>query len=140
MGASSSNKLNEEKKLYSTFLMQIKILLKSKYIWEKTYNIEITLEEIYKDFLSEKNYEKDFIIKWYFNKKLFELNSTKLKDFLDINNFSNYSTIEFEQEISEINEIKNQIEQLDYIAIPYFNPFKLLIYNIKQRKTNFQKI
>ena len=122
MGASSSNKLNEEKKLYSTFLMQIKILLKSKYIWEKTYNIEITLEEIYKDFLSEKNYEKDFIIKWYFNKKLFELNSTKLKDFLDINNFSNYSTIEFEQEISEINEIKNQIEQLDYIAIPYFNP------------------
>ena len=139
MGASSSNKLNEEKKLYSTFLMQIKILLKSKYIWEKTYNIEITLEEIYKDFLSEKNYEKDFIIKWYFNKKLFELNSTKLKDFLDINNFSNYSTIEFEQEISEINEIKNQIEQLDYIAIPYFNPFKLLIYNIKQRKTNFQK-
>ena len=139
MGASNSKKLMEEKKLYSTFLMQIKILMKSKYIWEKTYNIEITLEQIYKDFIIENNYEKDFIIKWYFNKKLIELNSTKLKDFLELNNFSNYSTIEFEQEINEINETKNIIEKLDYIAIPYFNPFKLLIYNIKQRKTNFQK-
>ena len=139
MGASNSKKLMEEKKLYSTFLMQIKILMKSKYIWEKTYNIEITLEQIYKDFIIENKYEKDFIIKWYFNKKLIELNSTKLKDFLELNNFSDYSTIEFEQEINEINETKNTIEKLDYIAIPYFNPFKLLIYNIEQKKNKFQK-
>ena len=65
MGASSSNKLNEEKKLYSTFLMQIKILLKSKCIWEKTYNIEITLEEIYKDFL--------LILHYYYKEELIHM-------------------------------------------------------------------
>ena len=139
MGASSANKLNEEKKIYSTFLMQIKIIMKSKNIWEKIYNIEITLEKIYKDFLTEKNYEKNFIIKWYYNKKLIEFNSTKLRDILDLNKISNYSTIKFEQEINEINKLKNSIEQLNYIAIPYFNPFKLLIYNIEERKNNFQK-
>ena len=131
MGTSNSKKLQENKKIYSTFLMLVKIVMKHKYIWEKTYNIEITLEQIYKDFITEKNYERGFIIKWYFNKKCIEINSTKLREFLELNNISNYSTIEFEQEINELNENKNSIEPLDYIAIPYFNPFKILIYIIK---------
>ena len=139
MGTSNSKKLQENKKIYSTFLMLVKIVMKHKYIWEKTYNIEITLEQIYKDFITEKNYEKGFIIKWYFNKKCIEINSTKLREFLELNNISNYSTIEFEQEINELNENKNSIEPLDYIAIPYINPFKILIYNIKQKTNNIQK-
>ena len=139
MGTSNSKKLQENKKIYSTFLMLVKIVMKSKYIWEKAYNIEITLEQIYKDFITEKNYEKSFIIKWYFNKKCIELNSTKLREFLELNNISNYSTIELEQEINELNEDKNSIEPLDYIAIPYFNPFQILIYNIKQKTNNIQK-
>ena len=139
MGTSNSKKLQENKRIYSTFLMLVKIVMKHKYIWEKTYNIEITLEQIYKDFITEKNYEKGFIIKWYFNKKCIEINSTKLREFLELNNISNYSTIEFEQEINELNENKNSIEPLDYIAIPYINPFKILIYNIKQKTNNIQK-
>ena len=139
MGTSNSKKSLENKKIYSTFLMLVKIVMKSKYIWEKAYNIEITLEQIYKDFITEKNYEKSFIIKWYFNKKCIELNSTKLREFLELNNISNYSTIELEQEINELNEDKNSIEPLDYIAIPYFNPFQILIYNIKQKTNNIQK-
>ena len=139
MGTSNSKKSLENKKIYSTFLMLVKIVMKSKYIWEKAYNIEITLEQIYKDFITEKNYEKSFIIKWYFNKKCIELNSTKLREFLELNNISNYSTIELEQEINELNEDKNSIEPLDYIAIPYINPFKILIYNIKQKTNNIQK-
>ena len=139
MGTSNSKKLQENKKIYSTFLMLVKIVMKHKYIWEKTYNIEITLEQIYKDFITEKNYERGFIIKWYFNKKCIEINSTKLREFLELNNISNYSTIEFEQEINELNENKNSIEPLDYIAIPYINPFKILIYNIKQKTNNIQK-
>ena len=140
MGTSNSKKLKEEKKLYSTFLMQIKILMNNKFIWEKTYNTKITLEQIYKDFITEKNYAKEFIINWYFNQKLIELNSTKLKDFLELNNYSDYTTIEFQQKISEINADKNSIEQLDYIAIPYFDPFKLMIYDIQQRTHKFQKL
>ena len=139
MGTSNSKKSLENKKIYSTFLMLVKIVMKSKYIWEKAYNIEITIEQIYKDFITEKNYEKSFIIKWYFNKKCIELNSTKLREFLELNNISNYSTIELEQEINELNEDKNSIEPLDYIAIPYFNPFQILIYNIKQKTNNIQK-
>lgn len=139
MGTSNSKKSLENKKIYSTFLMLVKIVMKSKYIWEKAYNIEITLEQIYKDFITEKKYEKSFIIKWYFNKKCIELNSTKLREFLELNNISNYSTIELEQEINELNEDKNSIEPLDYIAIPYFNPFQILIYNIKQKTNNIQK-
>ena len=140
MGTSNSKKLKEEKKLYSTFLMQIKILMNNKFIWEKTYNTKITLEQIYKDFITEKNYAKEFIINWYFNQKLIELNSTILKDFFDLNNYSDYTTIEFQQKISEINADKNSKEQLDYIAIPYFEPFKLLIYDIQQRAHKFQKL
>jgi hypothetical protein len=139
MGTSNSKKLLENKKIYSTFLMLIKIVMKSKYIWEKAYNIEITLEQIYKDFATEKNYDKGFIIKWYYNKICIELNSTKLREFLESNNISNYSTIKFEQEISEINENNNSIEPLDYIAIPYFNPFKVVIFNIKQKTNNIKK-
>ena len=70
MGASNGKKLINDKERFSTYLMQIKIIMNSILFWEKTYNIEITFEQIYKDFISEHFLEKDFSINWYYNDKI----------------------------------------------------------------------
>ena len=139
MGTSNNKDLEENKEAYSAFLIQIKIMLNSFPIWEKTFNIEITFKEIYEDFISDNKYEKNFSIKWNYNNKNIEFDSTKLKQFLDENSISYFTTLEINQEILEIDEKKNIIEPLDYIAIPSYNPFSILIYNIKQNTTKIKK-
>ena len=140
MGTSNSKNLEDNKDAYFTFLIQIKIMLNFCPIWEKTYNIEITFKEIYEDFISENKYEKEFQIKWNYNNKNIEFDSTKLKQFLDENNISYFTTLEINQEILETDEKKNIIEALDYIAIPCYNPFLILIYDIKQNTTKIKKL
>ena len=140
MGTSNNKNLEDNKEAYFTFLIQIKIMFNSFPIWEKTYNIEITFKEIYDDFISENKYEKEFQIKWNYNNKNIEFDSTKLKQFLDENNITYFTTLEINQEILEIDEKKNIIEPLDYIAIPNYNPFSILIYDIKQNITKTKKL
>ena len=136
MGASNDNrgkKTNKEneKEKYSISLLHIKILMNSILIWEKTYNIEETFKTIYNDFISEKKYEKGYSIKWYYNKINIDFNYTKLKQFLKENNLlDNISTLEINQEILFEEKNYEKIEEYsNYFAIPYFNPFSLVIYN-----------
>ena len=138
MGASNGKKLINDKERFSTYLMQIKIIMNSILFWEKTFNIEITFEQIYKDFISEHFLEKDFSINWYYNDKIIEFNSKKLKQFAEENNISNFTTIELTQKVFEIEKNQNIVESLDYIANPIYNPFSLFIYNIKQNTTKIK--
>ena len=146
MGASNDKggkKINKENEIekYSTSLIQIKILMNSVLIWEKTYNIEETLQTIYNDFISEKKYEKGYSIKWYYNKINIDFNNTtKIKQFLKENNLLEISTLEINQEIlfEEKNYAKIE-EYSNYFAIPYFNPFSLVIYNKEQNTLKSKK-
>ena len=138
-GKTNKVKQKEEEK-YATFLIQIKILMNSVLIWEKTYNIEETFQTIYNDFINEKKYEKGYSIKWYYNKINIDFNSTKLKQFLKENNLLDISTLEINQKIIfDENENEKIVEYSDYFGIPYFNPFSLLIYNKKQNTLKAKK-
>ena len=146
MGASNdkeARKINKEngKEKYSTSLIQIKILMNSVLIWEKTYNIEETLQTIYNDFISEKKYEKGYSIKWYYNKINIDFNNTtKIKQFLKENNLLDLSTLEINQEILFEEKNYEKIEEYsNYFAIPYFNPFSLVIYNKEQNTLKSKK-
>jgi hypothetical protein len=131
MGSAQNNK----GKNFVANLYQIKIKMNSVLIWEKIYNTEETLEQIYKDFISENNYETGITIKWYYNEKNIEFNSTKLSQFIQENNLLDISVLEINQEIFFGEEKKEEpIEFFDYFAIPFFNPFSLLIYN-KQKNS-----
>ena len=131
----NSQNINKEKEIYSIFLIHIKIAMNKAIIWEKIYNVEETFERVYKDFTLENNYEKEFSVSWYYNETKINFDSSKLKQFIKDNNLSNLSTLEITQEIIEEGDIKNNhIENIDYIAIPFFRPFNILIYDIKQKK------
>ena len=126
---------NNKGKNFEANLVQIKIKMNSVLIWEKIYNTEETLEQIYKDFISENNYETGITIKWYYNEKNIEFNSIKLSQFIQENNLLDISILEINQEIFFGEEKKEApIEYFDYFAIPFFNPFNLLIYN-KQKNS-----
>ena len=90
MGSAQNNK----GKNFVANLVQIKIKMNSVLIWEKIYNIEETFEQIYKDFISEKNYVTGISIKWFYNKKNIEFNSTTLSKFIQENNLSDISILE----------------------------------------------
>ena len=131
MGSAQNNK----GKNFVANLVQIKIKMNSVLIWEKIYNTEETLEQIYKDFISENNYETGITIKWYYNEKNIEFNSKKLSQFIQENNLLDMTVLEINQEIFFGEEKKEEpIEFFDYFAIPFFNPFSLLIYN-KQKNS-----
>ena len=95
MGSAQNNK----GKNFVANLVQIKIKMNSVLIWEKIYNTEETLEQIYKDFISENNYETGITIKWYYNEKNIEFNSTKLSQFIQENNLLVISSLEINQEM-----------------------------------------
>ena len=131
MGSSQSKKGPN----FQATLIQIKIEINSVLIWEKIYNIEETFEQIYKDFISEKNYVTGISIKWFYNKKNIEFNSTTLSKFIQENNLLDISTLEINQEIIFGEGTKEEIvEYCDYFAVPFFNPFSLLIYD-KQKNS-----
>ena len=92
MGNGQGKKLNKENEIYSTVLIHIKVLMKNCIIWEKIYNREASLEQIYNDFIIENNYEKQFSISWYYNKIKINIDSTKLNKFMQENNILNFST------------------------------------------------
>ena len=127
----------KEEEKFLTNLIEIKIKMNSIVIWERTYNIEENFQQIYKDFISENKYENGFNIKWNYNNINIEFNPTKLKNFIKENNLLDISLLEINQEIFEDDYEKN-IEFIDYIAVPIFNPFSILIYdknnNILKRK------
>ena len=95
MGSAQNNK----GKNFVANLYQIKIKMNSVLIWEKIYNTEETLEQIYKDFISENNYDTGITIKWYYNEKNIEFNSTKLAQFIQENNLLDMTVLEINQEI-----------------------------------------
>ena len=113
---------------FRTSLIEIKIIMNFFLIWKKTYNINETFKKIFEDFISEIQYEKGFEIKWTYKDINIEFNSTKIKKFITENNILDVTTLEIKQEIIEGNS-KNVFEYVDYVAIPSFNPFTILIYN-----------
>ena len=140
MGGKQSNedKKNPDlKRIVTTKLVTIKIPINS-IIWEKTYNIETTLDQIAKDFKNENNMDtlqEKYFIEWSFQNQPIEMDSRKLKSFINEDNLNNLSTIEITQVIrlKPGEEEKINIDISGIVGKPFFNPFEVFTFSTSQK-------
>ena len=119
-----------------TRLVLVRIEIKSKF-WEKTFNIEETLEKVANDFKNEENMDtinKNYFIEWTFRNSPIEMDSKKLKEFIVENNIDENSPIDINQKIKLRKDKQNLInlEIGEIFGKPLFNPFKILIVESKK--------
>ena len=154
MGTSTSkndDKENKKKTLNqsetitaTTRLTSIKIPILSK-IWEKTYNIEETLEKVAKDFTEENDMDfldDNYYIVWTYNNQEIKMDDTKIKNFMEDNQINDSSPIEIHQEIKPVpgNENINNLDiEYEIVGKPFFNPFEIFTYDITNKKIKFIK-
>ena len=124
----------------TTKLVQIKIRLKSGKIWDKTFNVEETLSKIETDFKIENNMDTintKYFIEWTYKNSVIEMNSKKIKKFIEEKNIFDGLPIEIHQEIKpkEEGKLLDYLEICDIFGKPLFNPFKILIIERKQKLT-----
>ena len=140
MGTNSSKKIknnnsNEKNESIKTKLVLIRIPIRAD-IWEKTFNIEETLEKVANDFKNEKDLNtlnNNYFIEWTFNNSPIKMNSKKLKDFIEEKNLDSFS-IKFNQEIKlKIGHKLNNIDIYEMIGKPLYNPFEIFIFEINQK-------
>lgn len=147
MGSSESkveedigSKKEEKKEEFSTKIVQIKINTFSGY-WEKPYNIEETLLKISEDFKNDNDMcyiQTNYFIEWTYNNTQIEMDSKKLKTFMEENNLINNdnSPILINQQIKPIKGKENLIllNKIDIAGKPLFNPFRIILFDLKSKK------
>ena len=120
-----------------TRLVLIKIPISSN-VWERSYNIEATLETIAHDFknINDMNeLDENYYMQWTYNNHPIKMNSTKLKEFMAINNINEAIQIEINQEVLPLpgTENLNKVEPCEIVGKPLFNPFEIFTYEPIQK-------
>ena len=116
-------------------LVLVRIAIKSEF-WEKTFNSEETLEKVANDFITEKNLDtinKNYFIEWSYRNSPIEMNSKKLKEFIEENKITDNSPIDFYQEIKLKKDKEKDLEIGEIFGKPLFEPFKILMVQKKPK-------
>ena len=140
MGSSESKTDKDNQKqniIVNTKIVLVKIPIFST-IWEKTYNVEVTLEKIAQDFKMENDMDgidDNHYIEWTYKYFPIKMNETKLKDFMVNNNIDDLSTIEINQEVKPVQgeENLNNYEPCEIVGKPLSNPFEIFTYEPLQK-------
>ena len=134
---------NSQQQNIKTRLVLVRIAIKSKF-WEKTFNIEETLEKVANDFKTQENMDsinQNYFIEWTYRNSQIEMNSKKLKEFISEKNIDESTPIYINQEI----KLRKDKESLFHSEIgeifgkPLFSPFKILIVQKNQKMNIFTK-
>jgi len=112
--------------------------------WEKPYNIEESLDQVAMDFRKEngmENINNNYYIQWYFNNKEIEMNSKKIKVFMQDNNMDGASSFIINQRIiikpGKENIVVNEV--CDIVGKPFFNPFEIFTFEAKEKRIKIKK-
>ena len=143
MGANNSNDENAKNKNLDHSnkkgFIRVKIPINSS-VWEKSYNIEnTTLNQIASDFKYENGMDiiqKKHYLEWRYKGKPIEMNSTKIKYFITIeDDLDNLPPIEITQQIRLIPcEIDyNKLKISEIVGKPFFNPFEIFTFETNQK-------
>ena len=103
-------------------------------VWEKSYNINTTLNQIASDFKQENNMnniQKNFFIEFSFQNNPIDMDKTKLQSLIN----EDITTIHIAQEIKPIpgTENLNKNEIIDIVGKPFSEPFQIITFEIKEK-------
>ena len=100
--------------------------------WEKSYNIETTLNKIASDFKQENNMsniQKNFFIEFSFQNNPIDMDETPLKSLVN----EDTTTIHIAQEIKSVPGTDNLDENIDIVGKPFSDPFQIFTFEIKEK-------
>ena len=102
--------------------------------WEKTYNIETSLNQIATDFKMENNMnsiQKNHYIEYSFKNNPIDMNNTSLRNLID----EETTTIHIATEIKSIpgTEKLDVLENIEIVGKPFFEPFQIFTFEIQKK-------
>ena len=102
--------------------------------WEKTYNIETSLNQIAMDFKMENNMnsiQRNHYIEYSFKNNPIDMNNTSLRNLID----EDTTTIHIATEIKSIpgTEKLDALENIEIVGKPFFEPFLIFTFEIQKK-------
>ncbi len=102
--------------------------------WEKTYNIETSLNQIAMDFKMENNMnsiQRNHYIEYSFKNNPIDMNNTSLRNLID----EETTTIHIATEIKSIpgTEKLDALENIEIVGKPFFEPFLIFTFEIQKK-------